>query len=533
MAFPQVNIVQVVNNAVLAQAGSDYYSGLCLYGTAPTVTGKWATYSGTVTPTIKAQQLFALSDATSAGILPYTDNTAAVGTFTMTTKETTGKTVNVSVVLPIANSLTETIDLGTYTAITADSNIILQMTAIALLINNGTVTHGFVAVFDGTSKITLTFPKKYGVAPNTGSPIVLTKTDAVFTQVQPAAGAGGGVLGTISYYAIWYYQIQEFFRLFPSGNLWVGILPVANFDAFNDIRALQAISGNKLRQVGIYDNNATRGSAANITATIKLVDVSSATLDSTAPLVAIYSPNIYSVSDLSTLPDQRLNTAQRTQVVISQDGDYEGALMCIRNGVSVGNIGVKLATIAKSRVSSSDAQAITGFDVSSGYENRTPAFANKSIQASVTINLQTQLHDYGYTFFRQFGDTVTGTYFINNKTCVTESSQYAYVNSNRVFQKISRTLYSTYIPLLNSEIFFNSDGTIKDYAIQSFVDAGISAIEGAMIVGFGNQPLCTLPKNAITIDKTQNVKSTNNLNIVVNYIENGIARTITLNIGKI
>ena len=85
-------INKVQGNSGRAAAGFDYYSGLMFYGTAPSVAGAWNSYSSSQFPSviIKAQQMFSALDATNAGILPNTDNTASTATAVISAKGDTG-----------------------------------------------------------------------------------------------------------------------------------------------------------------------------------------------------------------------------------------------------------------------------------------------------------------------------------------------------------------------------------------------------------------------------------------------------------
>lgn len=525
MALPQVTINKQQNQNSRKPAGFDFYSGIIFYGTAPTVTGKWAEYVGT--PTIKAQQMFSPSDITSAGIIPYSDNTAPTATYLITNAATAaGEDLPISIVEPRANSTTETIDLGTYETVTGDTVIDTLGANLAAFINAGTSTHGYSASFNTVNDtLTITAPKYVGVSLNSGTPLVIDEsgTDIAGTITQFSAG-------TASNHAVWSYHISEYFRIYEEGVLWVGI--IASSSSFNEVTTLQKIAaGSKLRQVGVFDTDSTRGAAANISGTI--LSLQNAVLDSelTAPFVSVYSPEISGVSDLSTLPDQNINTSNKVQCVISQDGDNDGALLYVRFGKTVGNIGAKLATIAKSRVSGSDAAVTTDFNVSDGVENNVIAFGNGSLSTSVSSGVQTQLDNYNYTFLRAFGDTVIGSYWTDNKCCITQASSYAYVNDNRVADKISRILRAAYIPLLSSELIFNSDGTLQDFTIEYFTNVGTDAVTNDMITGFGNLPL--ISGVSITIDPTQKVKVTNNLSIGCGYIQNGIARNITVDIAPV
>lgn len=233
---------------------------------------------------------------------------------------------------------------------------------------------------------------------------------------------------------------------------------------------------------------------------------------------------------LPDYPDQNINTANKVQCVISQDGLSEGARLYVANGlVTIGNVGAKLGSVSKSRVSASDAQPIPDFNMSNGVENNTPAFGNGQLASLISDGFQVQLDNYRYTFFREFGDTVVGTYWTGNKMCISSTSNYSNMNDNRVADKVSRIAYSTLTPLLNSELIFNTDGTLPKTTIETFKSAVVDAVTANMITGQGVLP--QISGIQCTIDPSQPVRTTGNLVINVIIVENGIARNITVNIA--
>lgn len=519
MGFDNVIINQANGTSGRASQNQDGFSGMIFYGTAPAVDGKWAQYA--TNPVLKAQQIFSAADSLACGIVPFSENTSATGSYLITAKGNTGDTINIKVTVPIANGLFKIVDLGVYTVPAGSATIALQGADIAALINAGTNQHGFSATFV-TATLSITAPKNAGVSLNSGAPIGVTATGAFAGTITQFSG------GTASQYAAWDYHIRQYFWKNPNGSIWVGVL--ATSSQFKETAELQKVSSSKLRQIGIYDIVESRASAANITNTILTANNATQSVQKTAPFICVYSPNMKSIVDMSAYPDQNFNVGRRVQTVISQDGGAEGALLFVQLGQTIGNMGVKLASIAISRVSASDAQPVVDlFNNSDGTENDVPAFSNGQIASSVSENLQAQLHDFRYTFFRKFGDTVIGTYWTSNKTCVTNSDDYAYVNDIRTMDKIQRILYGTYVPQLSAELVYNLDGTLKDYVIQMLIGLGEERVTADMITGYGNLPL--IGGIRITINETQKVRATNNLVIDVIAGQNAIARNITINAG--
>lgn len=526
MAYPEVIINQLNNSSGRVAEGFDFYTGIVFYGTAPVVSGKWEEYVGS--PTIKYEPILSPDDIASAGILPNTENTVAAATYEITVAATgAGETINFSITEPIANGATRSIDLGTYETVSGDTVIDTLGANLESFINAGTVTHGYSASYNSANDtLTITAPKYAGVSLNSGNPLVVDETD---TDIQGTITQFSGSVGTASQYAAWDYHLREYYRKNPTGNMTVAIISASS--SFNEIVTLQNAASGKLRWCGIYDTSTTRGTAANITGTITQIDTAAKTLDKKTPLSVVYSPNLHGISDLSDYPDQNLNTANKVSCVISQDGDAEGALLFVRLGQSVGNLGVKLGTRSALRVSASDAQPTEQNNISDGVENNVLAFSNGVLQQSVSDNLKIQLDNYRYTFTRQFTDTLVGTYWIDNKCCVSATSSYAYENDNATIDKIKRIIYTTYVPLLHSELYFTAEGLLNSYTTTYFETIGQDAIVAQMITGFGSTPM--ISGVSVTINPNQKVKQTNNLVVSVSIVQNGIARTITVNVGYV
>lgn len=365
-------------------------------------------------------------------------------------------------------------------------------------------------------------PRKFGVYLNGKNYITKSITGAITCDI-----TFNNKLGTASLFSVWDYQLREIFRMFPQVVLYVGI--ISSTSDRNEIVALQSYSKGLICQFAVYDSNTTEFNPSTSLSAPLQIQTALDSLAQTFPAVAVYCGDMSDVSDLSEMADQNANSAPNVECVISQDGNAKGAFLYKTCGYTIGNIGAKVATIAKSRVSSSDAQPVPQFNVSDGTENNIIAFANGQMYSSLSSNLISQLDSYRYTFLRNFGGELAGSYWTDNKTCIVSTSDYCFLNDVRVFQKATRILRNAYIPLLSSETIFNGDGTLKDTTIAYFKSQGENAITANMITGYGDSPL--ISGIELTIDPAQKVRATNNLTVVATIVANGIARNITVSIG--
>ncbi len=517
--------------------GFSYYTGGMFYGTAPS---GWTSYTHPLYPSviIKAKQILSAPAALTAGILPNTDNTAASGTIAWGTGSSlgtlaAGDVITVSVVVAAIGGTTSTVAICAYTCVSADISDTTGAalnTAITLAINSNTYLTGFSATH-ATNITTIIAPTSQGKYLNTTSATIAITNGHTMTNTIVAFS-----LGTASVYADAYYQISEYFRLNPTGNLWIGFISASS--TWHELLALQLASGNQLRQIWIADISATNGLAANLLATVTSIQATATLLSQTSPFEVIYRPNIIAVTDPSTLPNgQTLSATNNVQVLISQDGNAQGALLFATLGYSISNLGAKCGTLSASRLSASDAQPIDTFNVSNGIENNVPALSNGNLMSAISVSLYQQLFGgtqnntsgYCYVGFVTYPGNVSGTYWTGNPMFITGASRYAYMNDNRVWDEITRILQQTYIPYLNSEVQFNPDGTISNSSIVFLQNLGNAAITAGLITG-QNPPMISGAPN-VTISPSQPLQQTNVLLINVQTEENGITRNITITNG--
>ena len=526
-------INRVNGNSGRTAPGNDYYTGMIFYGNAPSGAGLgWATNTNPVS--ISWQQILSTSSATSAGILPNTDNTASTATFSITTAYAVGDTVSINCTFnqwnTSTNSIvsTETI-LFTLTIPSGTTTATTQATAIKNAINALTYSTGFSAT-SSVGVVTIIAPTYAGVLLNTGTPyaVVNTTSVGVYSLTQNV------IAGTPSLYAAVYYHISEYYRLNPTGNLYIGF--IASSSSWKETISLQIASGNQLKQIGIFDTNTSNGLAANLLSTVESIQSTVATCQT--PYEVVYQPNIIAVSNLATLPNGNSNTTgTNVQIIITQDGAAQGALLSQSCGYSIGNLGANLGCLSASRVSASIAQPIQSFNVSNGIENNIPALANGALLSTISTSLYQQLfgttssnvNGYCYIGFAQYPGEVSGTFFSGNAMFTNQSSDYANMNDNRVWDKITRILQAAYTPYLNSEIQYQSSGVIDNNTIITLEGYGESAITAAMITG-QTPPLISGSPN-ITINPNQNVQATSTLIIQCQIAENGIIRDIVISNG--
>ena len=484
--------------------GEDHISGLIFY-TAGSLPSGFSVSN-------RIKQFFSLADAEAAGIVgDYSDETKATASYLVTAVGGNGDTVEMKVAEPFSR----VVSLGVYTKVAADSTAANVATAIAAVINAGTLTHGYTATVN-TATVTITARPGLGIYLNTGSPVTATYS-AGATLAGTITQFTGGAAST---YAPWHYHISEYFRLQPQGNLYVGIFAVPNPYTFTEITTMQTFANGKIRQIGIFKTSAAFASA-DITA---IHNVCAANVAAHKEIIALYGADISGTADISTLTDLSALSAHYCTAVIAQDGGALGASLFYATGKSVTTLGAALGAVARAKVSHSIAW-VAQFNVSNGTECDVPAFANGVVMtsSSVTDALLTVLQNKRYLFLRKFVG-LAGTYFNENPTSIALSSDYAYITDNRTMQKATRGIYVAVLPALNSPITLKADGTLSDEAIAYFE-------------GLAEGPLNEMVRNGelsgfdVNVNAVQNVLSTGILVINATLVQIATARNIQVNIG--
>lgn len=481
-------------------AGQDHYSGLIFYSSA---------LPAGFTTSNNIKKLLSINDAIAAGInLTYSDETKAAGTYLVTTVGANGDTINISVQEPKG-----LVSLGTYIKAAGQTTATTVGAAIAAVINAGTVTHGYTATA-ATGTVTINARPGLGIFLNSGTPIVVTIVGAIAGTLTQFSG------GAFSRNAIYYYHISEYFRIQLGGVLWVGIFPIPGSYTFAEINTIQNFAIGTMREVGIW-----KDSAAFSTADLTAIDIACKASDTAHKNIsALYGADLTGTSDISTLTDLSLLTANKASAIIAQDGAAFGNLLFQTTGKSITALGAALGAVALSRVNQSIGW-VGRFNISNGTECDIIAFANGKLfsDPSVTDNLLNNLDSFRYIFLRKFVG-LEGSYFNAGHCAVSVSSDYAFIEDNRTIDKAIRGVYAALLPQLNGPLLLNGDGTLANTTIAYLEAQGrpnlVQMVRDSELSDFG-----------ITIDPTQNVLTTSTINITIELIQNAVSRFIVIPIG--
>ena len=327
-----------------------------------------------------------------------------------------------------------------------------------------------------------------------------------------------GVTASNNDYGVIHYNVSEYFRQQPQGQLYVGIFTTNSGGSYNELTTVQSQAGGSIRQMLVYDTVSFNQSLLTT-----LQTVVTANYNNYKPFEVVYQPQLIGLT-LSTLPSLHTSSAQNVSVCIGQDGAGVGAALATTIGKTVGCGGTVLGTIAAAAVNQSIAWVGAPYgNIDSGTEFDTLAFGNGQLYANQTDGLISQLDGDGYIFaLKQIG--IQGSYFNNAYTATVASSDYAYIYHNRTINKAIRNLRTFLLPTLASPIPFNADGTIRQDVIGYFNSLCQQALDQMV----RNTELSAYK---VVINPTQNVLSTQTLTLNLSLVPVGVANNIVVNIG--
>jgi hypothetical protein len=501
MALPNITFIKGQGGLGRALPGQDHISGMLFY-TANLPSG--------FTTTSRVKALYSVSDAVNAGILnDYSDATASTGTVTITAAGSAGDTIRVRCSSVSLSGALSTITLGEYTRVGTETAAQVA-TAVAASINANTQNTGFSAIASGAI-ITITAPKFFGTFLNSGTPYTVQVTGGITTTIVQNV-----IPGVASAQAVWHYHVSEFFRMNPKGILYVGFYAVPGTYAFTEITLMQNFAQGAIRQIGVFKT------AAYADSDIALIDAVCKANDAIKrPISAVYCANLVGTADITTLATLATKSNNKVSVCVSQSGSGQGLLLVQTNSTSITHLGTIMGTISRANVSESIAW-VNQFNLSDGVQNEVAMFANGQYYetfASLDSTLE-GLTDKRYIFVRKFNG-ISGTYFNDSHTAIAQSSDYAYIENNRVIDKAIRVLNAAYLPFLNSPISLNADGTLTDVAVGTFEGVGETALDEMV-------RLSNLNAYDVVVDPSQDVLSTSELVVAVSLLMPGVARQIII-----
>lgn len=510
MALPNINFVKSTSGLGRALPGTDYISGYAHYYASG------ATLPTGFTSSDRIKKIFSVTDAETLGITDtHLGETKAVAKIVIGGTPAVGDTLAVTYTGILG---LETV-LPTYALVSGEeTTTTTAAAAYAAQINAGTQTHGFSAT-NNTNSLLISTKGGEGIFPNSGTPYAFTVTGANTGTLTQPTGSGSTVLGVASWIDTLHYHISEYFRIQAKGELYVGLYEEESSTyTFAALTLMQNFAQGAIKQMAVFEKNV----AFAATQCAALQAIATANEAVYKPMQIMLNAEISATASVATLVDLSTQTAGNVSVCIAQDGANEGYYIYKATGKSVGAIGAMLGAVSFAVVSESIAW-VGKFNMALGAELDTIAFSNGQFYTALADSQFESLNNYSYTFLRKLTN-IAGSYWSDSKTTVTPTSDYATIENNRVYQKITRVVRANMLPALSSPLKVNADGTLTNATIGYFET-------------LANNPLVQmeadgeLSAHKIIINPAQDVLATSTLELTLQNVPLGVARIIKVNVG--
>lgn len=320
-----------------------------------------------------------------------------------------------------------------------------------------------------------------------------------------------------SSHSVEWFQINQFFYVAPNSPLYLGIYPTGSTYTYNEIKTMQNKAEGKIRRIGIQMNSET-----GITTEVSKIQVICETLyNEDKPLYVIFAPNSLSM-DITTAPDLRTLNSKYVSVMIGQDSSNKGYSLSVTKNYSVTALGQLLGFNSSSPVNLNIGW-VGEYDFTVGAENSSVKIGSSDFWNLLPSTLDT-LNDKGYMYLKKFTG-LPGTYLNDMPTCsAIANNDYAYIPEVNTMLTAIRGVRTYVLPLVNSPILMNADGTMSIVNCKNFENkAGLALTE-------------MLEKGSISNFKTfcdpdQDVLSTSTIEIVIAVQPTATARWINVSIG--
>ena len=221
---------------------------------------------------------------------------------------------------------------------------------------------------------------------------------------------------------------------------------------------------------------------------------------------------------VNTFADLKAKNAPQVSVIIAQDKDIAKISEHYKYHASVGSaLGMLGVRNVSENIGSVDIEKKPEFAKGGNTYPLTDAGKKRFISAGISTGQSVEelsneqiklLNTRGYILAGQYADTA-GFYFSNSPTCVSKTSDYSYIENNRVWNKAARLVRKSLTPRIKSKLPKNPDtGYLKDTIVTSLQEIAGKAIERQMLVtgeisGFD---VYINPKQVVTEDSPLKVK---------------------------
>lgn len=359
-----------------------------------------------------------------------------------------------------------------------------------------------------------------------------------------------------------FYQIQQFFRMNPSGDLYIMVTTGTSYEEIaGKAMDMQEKANGNIRQMAIIYSGVTTF-AQTQAAVLKAQTEADLAYKDYMPFEIILEGKGFTVD----APSLDGSDAENVSVVVAMDVEkafekklfqkdnlklyilapneevlpVEGSLdvynvrdadgLKKENGAvlefvfknsykNTAAVGLALGAISKAKVSENIAW-IEKFNLTGEGFAKAGFVGGEEIKTLGTLG---DLNEKRFIFARTHTG-LPGVYFNDSATCTTGTSDFAYVENNRTINKATRLLRTALLPKLASPVLVDIDGKLPQSVSKSFEGLCRSALEGMV----ANQEVSAFD---VYVDPKQNILATSELKVKAEITPIGTARKIMVDLG--
>lgn len=306
-----------------------------------------------------------------------------------------------------------------------------------------------------------------------------------------------------------FYQIQQFFRMNPSGDLYIMATTATSYEEIaGKAMDMQEKANGNIRQMAVIYSGATTF-AQTQAAVLKAQTEADLAYKDYMPFEIILEGKGFTVD----APSLEGSDAENVSVVIAMDVEKA------RTYKNTAAVGLALGAISKAKVSENIAW-IEKFNLTGEGFAKAGFVGGEEIKTLGTLG---DLNEKRFIFARTHTG-LPGVYFNDSATCTTGTSDFAYVENNRTINKATRLLRTALLPKLASPVLVDIDGKLPQSVSKSFEGLCRSALEGMV----ANQEVSAFD---VYVDPKQNILATSELKVKAEITPIGTARKIMVDLG--
>ena len=364
-----------------------------------------------------------------------------------------------------------------------------------------------------------------------------------------------------------YYQIQQFFRMNPSGDLYIMKTAATSYaEIVGKAKDMQEKADGNIRQMAVIFSGETTF-AQTQAAVVKAQSQADLAYTDYMPFEVILEGKGFNVDDATSLVG--LN-AENVSVVITMDVEKALEQKLFKIGATPADDEVYTLAADEKLVQIEDLSNLFNVKTANGYKEEEGiileftfrdvykntaavglalgAISKAKVSENIawiekfnltgegfakagfvggtevkTLGTLSELNDKRYIFARTHTG-LAGVYFNDSSTCTTGTSDFAYVENNRTINKAIRLLRTALLPKLASPVLVDIDGKLPQSVSKSFEVLCRSALEGMI----ANQEVSAFD---VYVDPKQNILATSELKVKAEITPIGTARKITVDLG--